>query len=196
SRYQIDTETINVVSRAFYINGSNFVDADQIEQRQSTITHELVHLALAADARPFTPPWLAEGLAVYYAEQDTAANRSHQYNEERLDDVDLTTLTNLSALGIHDTAGETTSYRYLYSGAVIAYLVETYGEAQVLAFYRSYAGVPAADIQERLPLYVSPTEQDRTFQALSLEVTQDALADNFGLTLEELDAAVKAWLLR
>jgi hypothetical protein len=195
SRYRIDAEAIAVVSRAFYINGSNFVDAAQIEQRQSTITHELVHLALAQDARPFTPPWLAEGLAVYYAGQDTAADRSRQFNAERLPTLDLTELTRLSSLGIHDAAGETTSYRYLYAGAVIAYLIETYGETQVFAFYQRYAQVPVTDIQDRLPLYVSPLAQDRTFQALSVEVTEAALAANFDLTLATLDAAVKEWLL-
>lgn len=195
SRYQIDAEAIDVVSRAFYINGSNFVDEDQVEQRQSTITHELVHLALAETARPFTPPWLAEGLAVYYADQDTAADRSVRYNAERLPTIDLTQLTSLSSLGIHDGAGETTSYRYLYSGAVIAYLVERYGEEQVLAFYRGYAAVPAAEVQDRLPLYVNPLEQDRVFQSLSSEVTETALVNHFDLTLAELDAAVKEWLL-
>ncbi len=195
SRYRIDTTTIDVVSRAFYINGSNFIDAAQIKERQPTITHELVHLALAQMARPFTPPWLAEGLAVYYAEQETAADRSTEYNAERLPTLDLTELTRLSSLGIHDAASETTSYRYLYSGAVIAYLIEQYGEARVLAFYQSYAAVPMADIVDRLPLYSTPLGQDSTFQALSMEVTENALATNFDLTLTTLDAAVKEWLL-
>ncbi len=195
SRYRIDAATIEVVSRAFYINGSNFINEAQIKERQSTITHELVHLALAQTARPFTPPWLAEGLAVYYAQQETAADRSSQYNAERLSTVDLTELTRLSSLGIHDAASETTSYRYLYSGAVIAYLIEQYGEERMLAFYQSYTEVPMADIEERLPLYSSPLGEDRTFQALSVEVTENALTTSFGLTLATLDAAVKEWLL-
>lgn len=195
SRYRIDAATIEVVSRAFYINGSNFIEAAQIEQRQSTITHELVHLALAQDARPFTPPWLAEGLAVYYAGQATALDRSNEYNRQRLSTLDLTELTRLSALGIHDAAGETTSYRYLYSGAVLAYLIEQYGEERVLTFYQSYAQVPVADIEDRLPLYSTPLSQESTFQALSLEVTENALATNFDLSLAALDAAVKEWLL-
>lgn len=206
SRYQINVETIDVVSRAFYINGSNFVEtgqpnlgqthSGQVAQRQSTITHELVHLALANRARPFTPPWLAEGVAVYYAGQDTAADRSPRYNEERLPTIDLRTLTGLPSLGIHDITSETTSYRYLYSGAVIAYLIDTYGEEALLAFYRSYADVPVADVQDRLPLYGSPLAQDRAFQQLSVDVTETALATNFDLTLTTLEEAVKDWLLR
>jgi hypothetical protein len=195
SRYQIDANTIAVVSRAFYINGSNFIDEAQLEQRQSTITHELVHLALAADARPYTPPWLSEGLAVYYAGQDTAADRSTSYNAERLSTMDLAMLTSLSSLGVHEGAGEMTSYRYLYSGAVIEYLIERYGEAQVLAFYRSYTGVPVADVQDRLPLYFNPEEQDRVFQELSVDVTTRMVTAHFDLTLAQLDAAVKEWLL-
>ncbi|MCB0123404.1 MAG: hypothetical protein KDE58_14215 [Caldilineaceae bacterium] len=194
SRYQINQKAINVVSQAFYINGTNFVNAEQLEQRQATITHELVHLALVGAARPFTPPWLAEGLAVYYADQNTAADYDAPYNEERLSTLDLSSLTRLSSLGVHDAAGESTSYRYLYSGAVIEYLIEQYGEAQVLAFYRSYAEVPAAEIQDRLPLFSSQPSQDRVFQMMSVEVTEKALDTFFGLTLSELDSAVKAWL--
>jgi hypothetical protein len=88
-----------------------------------------------------------------------------------------------------------TSYRYLYSGAVIEYLIERYGEAQVLAFYRSYTGVPVADVQDRLPLYFNPEEQDRVFQELSVDVTTRMVTAHFDLTLAQLDAAVKEWLL-
>ncbi|MCB0187697.1 MAG: hypothetical protein KDE31_25690, partial [Caldilineaceae bacterium] len=135
-----------------------------------------------------------EGLAVYYADQNTAADYDAPYNEERLSTLDLSSLTRLSSLGVHDAAGESTSYRYLYSGAVIEYLIEQYGEAQVLAFYRSYAEVPAAEIQDRLPLFSSQPSQDRVFQMMSVEVTEKALDTFFGLTLSELDSAVKAWL--
>jgi len=194
SRYQINEAAIKVIGRAFYINGSNFVHAEQLEQRQSTITHELVHLALAADARPFTPPWLAEGLAVYYAGQPTAADYDASYNANRVSTLDLPALTRISSLGVHDPGGETTSYRYLYSGAVIAYLVENYEEASVLAFYRSYAQIPAAEIQDRLPLFSSQPTQDRVFQIMSVEITERTLADDFGLSLDTLDDAVKTWL--
>jgi len=195
SRYQIDALSIAVVSRAFYINGQHFADAARIGERQSTITHELVHLALAHNARPFTPPWLAEGLALYYAGQESAVDRSNPYNREQFATIDLTALTRLSSLGIHDATGESSSYRYLYSGAVIAYLVEQYGEEQLLAFYQSYAAVEMADIEDRLPLYANPLGEDRAFQALSVEVTEEQLTANFNLSLATLDAAVKEWLL-
>lgn len=194
SRYQINKAAINVVGRAFYINGSNFVRAEQLEERQSTITHELVHLALVRNARPFTPPWLSEGLAVYYAGQKTAADYDARYNGERVSTLDLSSLTRFSSLGVHDPAGETTSYRYLFSGAVIAYLVEQYGEASVMAFYRSYAQVPAAEIQDRLPLFSNQPTQDRVFQMMRSEITERALGDYFDLTVNTLDSAVKGWL--
>lgn len=195
SRYQLNPETLNVVSRAFYINGSNFTEEAQIQQRQSTITHELVHLALAIDSRPFTPPWLAEGLAVYYAGQKSAASHTAAYNQRQLESINLATLTTLSSLGVHAAVGEQTSYRYLYSGAVIAYLVETYSEDAVWRFYRTYTQVSATEIRERLPSAVDPSQQEQIFQRLSLEVTEAALAATFGLTLTELDEAVKLWLL-
>ena len=71
SRYAFDGDEIIVSSYAFYINGEAF-EQEQSDlfqaDRQTTITHELVHLVLAPVTRPFTPPWLAEGAAVYFSE--------------------------------------------------------------------------------------------------------------------------------
>src|SRR6185437_16466179 len=37
---------------------------------QSTLRHELVHLLLESRARPDTPLWFREGVALYFAEPD------------------------------------------------------------------------------------------------------------------------------
>ena len=195
TRYQLEEERIDVIGRAFFINGSKFADERFAGERQSTITHELVHLALSHDARPFTPPWLSEGLAVYYSGQDTADERLRLYEEGQMNSVNLSQLTGLDSLGEHDFIGKTTGYRYIYSGATIRYLIETYGEEQLFAFYRTYANVPAADVKDRMPTFATSLTRKAIFKNLGQELTVTNVQAILGITLEELDARVKAWLI-
>lgn len=198
ARFDVSGEEIVVQSRAFYINGqafSNYADRLSLDDRQITITHELVHLVLSPYSRPFTPPWVAEGMAVYFAGQDTPEERRSLVENGRLEQVNLEQLTAASSLGEHDLLGERASTEYGYSGATIAYLIETYSEEAVVDFYRSYAAVPAADVRDRMPQFGNPFANSTVFQELSTELTDAAAQSYFGRTLAELDADVKAWLM-
>ena len=198
SRFNIENEQVDVISRAIYLNGSQFADQAIAGERQATITHELVHLAFAHDSRPFTPIWLVEGLAVYYAEQETAAQRNRLKTDGQLDVVDLLQLSALESLGEHDQLGDSTSYRYVYSGATVHYLIETFGEEQLHNFYRSYTNVPIEEVRKRMAnatdgqAAISATAA--AFADLSREVTENNLVRYFGIGLNELDALVKEWI--
>lgn len=197
SRYDLSGTTIQVDSRAFYINGEAFTDQQNgpsEADRQTTITHELVHLALATQTRPYTPPWLAEGVAVYYSEGRNAELRTHVLDSGQLERLNLAQLTRAGSLGEHDILGEQTGYEYIFSGETVAYLIETYGEQRLFDFYRSYADVPASDVHDRMPRFGSAFVADAVFADLRVQLTEAALQRFFNTTLAQLEADVKAWL--
>ncbi len=197
SRYEISRDTIITISRALFVNGAAFANSQQqhtTNDRRVTITHELVHLVLARDTRPFTPPWLVEGAAVYYSEGDSQATRQQLLSDPNFSDLSLTKLTGATALGEHDVSGTTTSYEYGFSGETIAYLAHTFGEDKMLAFYRSYAAVPAAEVRDKVPSVGGAPVSDSAMSDFSTKITPGAVQTFFGRDLEQLDHDVKAWL--
>ncbi|MBC8159726.1 MAG: hypothetical protein H7Z42_00785, partial [Roseiflexaceae bacterium] len=156
SRYEFAGDAIVTTSRAFYINGASFEDNSERlapDERQTTITHELVHLALSADTRPFSPPWLVEGAAVFYSEETGGETRQRVAQDDRLAAASLEALTRAGALGEHDPTGQQAGFEYAFSGETLAYLVERFGEPAVLAFYRDYAAIPAQEVRDQLPQF-------------------------------------------
>lgn len=197
SRYEFRGNSITTTSRAFYINGATFREkGDQFSanERQTTITHELVHLALAAETRPFMPPWLIEGTAVYFSGDSGVSMRRGLVEGSTLENMSLETLTRAGSLGEHDAAGERTNDEYAFSGEAVTYLIEKYGEPRLLEFYRSYAAVPAQDVIDKLPQFGSSGVTDAAFADLSAKLTEDAVQQFFGVTLAQLDTNVKAWI--
>ena len=197
AQYSFENNQVHVNSRAFFINGKAFAQhADDLAAggRASTITHEMVHLALSRESRPFIPPWLSEGLAVYYAEQAPPERLRALVTEGRLNDLSLVDLTGAESLGEHDVLGTTVGYEYLYSGAAITYLVQTYGEDKVLAFYRAYSQVPDAELAEKFSGMFASLLASAHMTQMAQEKTPVLVQQYFGISLEELDAAVKAWL--
>lgn len=197
-RYNFDGEQVMVSSRAFYINGEAFTpsqDSGNDAGRQVTISHELVHLALADDTRPFTPSWLTEGIAVYFSEQNTPAARRGLLESGQLDKLSLAELTRDSSPGAHDASGLLAGYAYIFSGETINYLVQQFGEEQVLAFYRSYIGIRPDSGQVATPHFtLGSRTMDAVFADMSEEFTREAVRQFFDLSLDELDAQVKDWL--
>lgn len=197
SRYAFDSDEVVVSSYAFYLNGEAFADERNDlsgADRQTTITHELVHLVLAPVTRPYTPPWLVEGAAVYYSEGVGGEKRERLLNDGRLDGITLTDLTRAGTLGEHDFLGQQVGYEYIFSGEAFAYLSETFGEDVTLEFYRSYAAVPAANVRDEMPRFGSPFAANAVFANLRETLTEDAVQRFFNRSLEQLDADVKAWL--
>lgn len=198
SRYEFLGDTISTSSRAFFINGASFranVGGFGPSERQTTVTHELVHLALAAHTRPFTPPWLVEGMAVYLSGDTGGEPRQRLVNNGQLDTLSLAELTRAGALGEHDLTGERAAYEYTFAGETIAFLVDRFGEPKVLNFYRSYAAIPASSVTANMPRG-DAAPIDAAFANLSASLTEAAVPQFFGITIAALDAEVKAWLKR
>jgi hypothetical protein len=198
SFYDLSGEQIDAIGRAFYINGQAFQEqADETGPfgRLATTRHELIHLVLAKDTRPFTPPWLIEGAAVYYAGQNIPELRRLLVEEGNLDAISLAQLTGAGTLGAHDFLGQRVGREYIYSAEVARYLIETYGEETFLELYRFYNRLPAAGVRDRMPRHFAVSYSvNAAFSNLSQELTAAALDEIYGLTVEQLDTAVKEWL--
>jgi len=198
AQYSFEGNVVHVNSRAFFINGEAFAThGDDLaeDERASTITHEMVHLALSKESRPFIPPWLSEGLAVYYAEQCPPRQLRTLVEEGRLNELSLMELTEANSLGEHDFFGETVGYEYLFSGAVVTWLAENFGEDQLMAFYRAYAQVPDAELAEKFTGMFAGLLADTHMSQMAVEKTPIFTQQYFDLSLEDLDAAVKTWLV-
>ncbi|MCS7288153.1 MAG: hypothetical protein NZ699_03370 [Roseiflexus sp.] len=195
SLYELVGDQIQTLGRVFYINGKAFQDQPNDNGpfgRLATIRHELVHLALARETRPFTPIWLVEGAAMYYAGQLPPELRRRLVEDGRLDYLSLERLTGEESLGAYDFIGQSVGYEYLFSGETVRYLIETYGTDSFRAFYRYFSRVPPEKMIDQMPLFSIGFGSQ--FGKLSREVTPEALASVYGLTIADLDAAVKRWL--
>ncbi len=192
SLYELAGEQIQPLGRVFYINGAAFKDQPDDGGpfgRLATIRHELVHLALARETRPFTPVWLVEGAAMHYAGQLPPELRRRLVEDGRLDSLSLERLTGAETLGAFDLLGQRVGYEYLFSGEVVRYLIETRGEASFRELYRYFSNVPLERVLDRVPLF--SVGFGAPFGKLSQEVTPEALSSVYGLTIADLDAAVK-----
>lgn len=195
SLYELAGEQIQTLGRVFYINGEAFNDqADDGGPfgRLATIRHELVHLALARETRPFTPIWLVEGAAMYYAGQLPPDFRRRLVDDGKLDNLNLERLTGVDSLGAFDFFGQNVGYEYIFSGETVRYLIETYGEDAFREFYRYFSRVPPEKVLDQMPLF--SVGFGSQFGKLSRELTPEALLSIYGLTIADLDAAVKQQL--
>lgn len=197
-RYYISGNEITVSSLAFYLNGEAFTNSQgetNAAERQQTVRHELVHLALADDTRPFTPAWVTEGVAVYFSDQNSPEARAYLVNSGQLQTVGLDRPALDASPDAPDLSGPGTEYEYIFYGEVINYLARYFGEEQVLAFYRSYTRVPATMMETRVPDFTLGSRPvDVALADFSQEFTGQAVQEFFGLSLAQLDAAVKNWL--
>lgn len=136
---------------------------------EMVLRHEAVHVLDASLVGPATPALLREGLAVWVAgghyrpesipARAGALVRLNQY-------IPLAQLAEDFYRHQHETG-------YLEAAALVAYLVETYGWDEFLAFYRRAGeddGAPPADALDQ------------------------ALRGSFGVGLEETESAFQAWL--
>jgi hypothetical protein len=195
ARYTLTAEGYTVDSRAIYVNGPVFARrrGAAADIRRTTVTHELVHLALAEESRPFTPAWLKEGVAVFFSE-DVSYDAKRWLVQGGLDRFRLPAMTRATALGNHDSGGSTAAAEYLFSGEVVAWLVQEKGWERLLQLYRSYSQVPATSMlgasaaQQQTRRRVFDTDPVGT---LATELTESALKKYYGLDLESLEKAVK-----
>jgi hypothetical protein len=100
-------------------------------------------------------------------------------------------MTRASDLGEEGGSSELLSDEYAFSGVVYAYLVGKYGKDAVLAFYRSYADVPAFDLPPGSKSDPEGGLSGGAFQELRASYTRTALERFFGLSLSDLEKAAK-----
>ncbi len=111
--------------------------------RQVVLTHELTHIAVRASTTQSVPLWLAEGFADYVAYRNTeispAAGASDVLAQVRAGSGPSSLPTSV------DFDPNISQISQAYSGAWLAcgLLAKTYGEPQLVAFYRQVATGPA-----------------------------------------------------
>lgn len=132
---------LSVINQALFINDFRFSSLQRVwgrQDRQITIQHELVHLALAAETRPWTPAWLVEGTAVVFGGQmKDIADRAPP--DPQLEDLDIAALSQLPALGAGVRENSRVLSQYLASARAVEALLKSEGQSALLRLYRSFA---------------------------------------------------------
>jgi hypothetical protein len=192
SRYIVAGDHIDVVGAAFYINGAAFA-ADQIQQRQQTIAHELTHLALARVTMPFTPLWLVEGAAMEVSRDLPEATMRDRYAAGEIDRWSLQELTARHSFATNASDDET-AVDYAYAAYLARYLVETYGFDRFRAFYEGFANVPVESVRSELAGAQASGAADQTLGALATRLLPDQLRVAFGVEPTALERDFKRWL--
>jgi hypothetical protein len=117
------------------------------DERRTTITHELVHTALASRTSARTPPWLTEGIAMYVSGDNRAGDagalisgRGVLKDSSKQDAVkkamSLTRLSKPSALS--NMSPVSLSFAYSYSSAAAFTIAEKHGRKGLLRLLSAY----------------------------------------------------------
>ena len=187
SAYQYKDGQISVINEAMYINDEKFTSLQRAwgkQDRQVVIQHEMVHLALADLTRPWTPAWLAEGMAMHYANQtDSFTRASLRQTLKPL--VTLPSLSRLTRLGADTDDAVRLMTEYQLSSEAVLWLMKKYGETAVMRFYKAFAnGLP-----DEVATLRDKGEEGKAARQRNTARMLDRLFP--GLTLEDLDSAVR-----
>lgn len=189
--FEVTESDIKVQSRQMVVN------LDKLYQQASAteiFRHELGHLALGSDTRPFTPAWVSESAAMFLAGTKPTSTWREGIRRKRFESISFLELNRASSLGQHDPTGEAASYEYAYSAAAAYYLIQAYGPDKYWEFYRSYSKVSAKTLYDRLPTEVIASESDEGVIALAVETTSNSMKEVFGIDEPVLDAQVRKWI--
>ena len=186
--YMVREGRISVINKAMYINDYRFFTPQRSwsrQDRQVIIQHEMVHLTLADQTRPWTPPWLAEGVAMHYASQCDSFSRE-ALRRTLTKDVSVPGLSRLSRLGVDTNNATRIMTEYQLAGETVMWLIKKYGEAAVLKLYAAYGA--------EIPDQVSAIQgQGEAASAARLRWARQIFARQFGdLSLEQLDTLVRS----
>lgn len=189
--YEITPESIEVRSRHIVVNLEALYSTGSALE---TLQHELGHLALARDTRPFTPTWVSESAAMYLSDARPVDTWKFGLRNRRFKTLSFAQLSRTGSLGAHDPTGRAASIEYSYAAAAAYYLVEAFGAEAYWKFYQSYAHVPPQKVYDQIPEGASSAESRAALQGLSGEVTAGSLIEIFGITEGELDVRVRDWI--
>jgi hypothetical protein len=180
-----------VMNQALFLNDPRFSFLDRLWARRDhveTVQHELAHIALGQETMPWSPPWMVEGIAIFFAAQ---YGRQERAELEALLTPGLTVrnLTLIPYLGFSTNNALAVAAQYRLSGWVVQYLIEEHGLNKVLAFYRSFANARPKEWQQ----YGENGNADHLALARQ-RLSNTALKEHFDLDLDQLDAKAKAAL--
>ncbi len=129
---------------------------------------------------------------MYYAGQLSPDFRRRLIADGRLDSLSLERLTGAESLSAYTMLGQSVGYEYIFSGETVRYLIDTYGADSFREFYRSFSRGPLERVIDQMPLF--SIGFGSRFGNLTREVTPEVLLSVYGVTIADLDAAVKQQL--
>ncbi|MEZ5328086.1 MAG: hypothetical protein R3F19_23835 [Verrucomicrobiales bacterium] len=194
-QYQKTGDQFEVRNRLVYINDTRFVTGERLwgmQDRQSTITHELVHLYLSKDTRPWIPSWVVEGIAIHFADQHNSWSRRALRQNPYFEKISLSELSKKHTLTEGNDA-RATQAAYLLSGEAFSQLDKKAKGQKLLDFFRSYSGYDFTSIRTALVasgVKLAPDESPSIATAGPV-LTEILLRQHFGLSLATLDADAK-----
>ena len=187
---------LRVINQALFINDYRFFSMRRLwgrQDREVTIQHELLHLALADQTRPWTPAWLVEGAAVVFGGQmkDIQSRAPKVANPA---DVDLAALSQLPSLGVGVTDGDRVLSQYLHSARVVDWILKNRGKPDLLALYASFSELSPEEWRsgslDRDGVRRQTITESPAMQAARLRLTEEMVRRHLsGMGLAELDVA-------
>ena len=192
---------LQVVNQAMYVNDSHFSALQRSwgkPDRLVTMQHELVHLALAPQTRPWTPAWLVEGVATHYAGQVDSFSRDGLRRRLPSGRV-LAHLSSKAFIGAGVKDADEVWVQYHYSAAAVRWIEQKWGASKLLELYGAFAGVQPK-VWENAPLGVFGEErpvESELMKRSRLEMTEQIVKRTLdGWELDQVDTAVQTELRR
>lgn len=189
--FEVTPSSIKIRSRQIVLNLDKLFEDGSAKE---TFVHELGHLALARQTRPFTPAWVSESAAMFLAETRPVTTWKEGVRRGVFEGISFTQLNREAGLGLHDPSGEAASFQYAYASAAAWYLTEMFGSDRFFVFYNSYTSVSAATFYDRLPEPRTPQQEEQAVATLADETTRASLSQVFGISDTELDTRVRQWI--
>lgn len=113
--------------------------------RRVVMTHELTHVATRALTKDWTPTWLAEGAADYTGYVDSGVPAAMASVELRRDVRAGELPSALPDSAAFATTNGNLAQAYEMSWLACRMIAERYGQAKLVAFYRTVGAAPSAD---------------------------------------------------
>jgi hypothetical protein len=138
----------------------------QLDWGLNAMTHEMTHLVIhQATENPFgdLPRWLDEGIAVYNENQDELDDDFRAIFERAVQNNELMTLRTLSSPFPSDPLQANLAYGE--SGAVVKYMVDTYGPDKMAALLEIFSEGALYDEALEQALGVNTDQLDNEFRA-------------------------------
>lgn len=164
---EVSAENGDDATERILVNPDTFTKLGQLGRRV-VLTHEVTHVAARRATGPAVPAWLAEGLADYVGYKDVTVPLAVAAKNLRKDVRAGSLPTALPTDDAFSGGNPALAQAYEQSWLAVRLLVERYGEARMLAFYRAVGASEGAERSE-----VLSTELGRAFGIDDVRLTAD-----------------------